>query len=158
MSGAAIFLMYPHGYTCQVQSVFIHPPSHTRTHTYTGLSYSLAVQVTETSTTRWMTVWLQHLKPVTSEWMFIWILLPTVSHTGGILLNCSNRSVNIMGKATETWNVALITTLIYRGQSLSECGGNLTFPFSAHDFLFDLVYTLIKQMYILYYIWYNMFV
>lgn len=77
---------------------------------------------------------------------------------GGILLNCSNRSVNIMGKVTETWNVALITTLIYRGQSLSACGGNLTFPFSAHDFLFDLVYTLIKQMYILYYIWYNMFV
>lgn len=76
----------------------------------------------------------------------------------GILLNCSNRRVNIMGKATETWNVALIATLIYRGQSLSACGGNLTFPFSAHDFLFDLVYTLIKQMYKLYYIWFNMFV
>lgn len=77
---------------------------------------------------------------------------------GGILLNCSNRSVNIMGKATETWNVALITTLIYRGQSRRACEENLTFPFSAHDFLFDLVYTLIKQMYIVYYIWYNMFV
>lgn len=116
------------------------------------------VQVTETSATRWMTVWLLHLKLVTSEWVFIWILLPAVSHTGEILLNCSNRSVNIMGIATETWNVALITTLIYRGQSLSACERNLTFPFAAHDFLFDLVYTIIKPMSILYYIWYNMFV
>ena len=67
--------------------VCVHSPTatntHTRTHTYTLFSCSLAVQVTETSTQRWMTVWLRHLKPVTSEWMFIWILLPAVSCTGG---------------------------------------------------------------------------
>lgn len=51
---------------------------------------------------------------------------------GGTLLNFSNRSVNIMGKTIETWNAALITTLIYRGQSLSACGG--TWPFlHLHD-------------------------
>lgn len=85
---------------------------------------SVAAQVTQTTAGRWMSVWLRHLKPVTSEGLFIWILLPAVSSTGfRSLLNCSNWSVNIMRKATETWNVALITTLIYQGQVLWAWGG-----------------------------------
>lgn len=47
---------------------------------------------------------------------------------GGILLNCSSRSINIIGKASETWNVALITTLIHQAQSLHTCGCRMTFP------------------------------
>lgn len=48
------------------------------THTHTHRK-----QVKEILASRWMTVWLRHLKPVTSECVFIWILLPAVSHAGG---------------------------------------------------------------------------
>lgn len=145
MSGAAIFLMYPHSHT--------HQTPHTQ-----GSSINLQYRWRRPqSQDGWVSDCdILNLLPLSG--CLFEFSSPLYHIQGGILLNCSNRSVNIMGKATETWNVALITTLIYRGQSLSACGGNLTLPFSAHDFLFDLVYTLIKQMYILYYIWYNMFV
>ena len=97
MPGEAMFLMYPRGHTCQVQSVCIDPLSHTHTHTW-GL-YWHAVQVTETSTTRWMSVWLRHLKPVTSEWMFIWFLLPAVSHTRGNSLELQQQECKYYGES-----------------------------------------------------------
>lgn len=73
---------------------------HTHTHSVQGsLIHLFAMQVTETSTTRWMTVWLRHLKPVTSEWMFIWILLPAVSHTGGNSLELQQQECKYYGES-----------------------------------------------------------
>lgn len=67
--------------------------AHTRTQT------GILFQVTETSVARWMTVWLRHLKPVTSEWVFIWILLPAVSHTGGNSLELPQQECKYYGES-----------------------------------------------------------
>lgn len=69
---------------------------HAHTHTHGSPVHS---QVTETLATRWMTVCLWHLKPVTSEWMFIWFLLPAVSCTGETSLELQQQECKYYGES-----------------------------------------------------------
>lgn len=84
MYGTAIVVVHQLEYSLSCMLTRTH--THTHKHSlsiYIFTSFTCSPGETENLAVRWMGVRQRHLKPVTSEWLFIWILLPTVSHTGG---------------------------------------------------------------------------